>query len=237
MEFNNINQPSQQPSIFRFEFYPNDSTYSWCTNMQEPKLTQNANFQAPIMVPNFFQSIPTTQPPSTEPTSSIFQFGMCGLRQMPVQTTSLGYPDQRMRFHLGKRKCDSPPLQPCKQHITEEKMAEYMSKLHINSETSTSLEPELLKNKRLYMCEEMRKLQADSLLPASLLKEIRKPCTALVLWQPPPRLSVAGCSTFNNNNNNEDNEEESVRDKREIPSLASDLDMDNEFGGSMDLDS
>lgn len=87
--------------------------------------------------------------------------------------------------------------QPCKQHITEEKMAEHMSKLHISSETATSpLEPDAVKNKRLYMCEELRKLQTDSLLPPSLLKDFNKPCTALVLWQPNPSIPKTPCKSF-----------------------------------------
>lgn len=77
-------------------------------------------------------------------------------------------------------------------------MAEHMSKLHISSETATSpLEPDSVKNKRLYMCEELRKLQTDSLLPPSLLKQFNKPCTALVLWQPNPSIpKVSGKNFF-----------------------------------------
>lgn len=79
-------------------------------------------------------------------------------------------------------------LQPLKQHITEEKMAEHMSKLHISSETASSKETETGRIQRLYMCEEMRKLQSDSIIPHSLIAQIQQPCKALVLWKPPSRI-------------------------------------------------
>lgn len=60
-----------------------------------------------------------------------------------------------------------------------------MSKLHISSETPASSETETSKMRRLYMCEEMRKLQTESIIPKSLLENIERPCTALVLWKPP----------------------------------------------------
>lgn len=99
----------------------------------------------------------------------------------------------------------SPPA--TKQHITDEKMAEHMSQLHINSESITSVvepEPEPAREKRLYMCEEMRKLQQDSILPQTLLNRINRPCTAVVLWTPPPRLHIP--VLVENENNNEENQ-------------------------------
>lgn len=101
-----------------------------------------------------------------------------------------------------------------KQHITDEKMAEHMAQLHINSETVTSSvqpEPRPVREKRLYMCEEMRKLQQDSILPQSLLNRISRPCTAVVLWTPPPRLPIP-LHAANENNNEEDLPDNNVMD-------------------------
>lgn len=89
-----------------------------------------------------------------------------------------------------KRKTDSPPPMATKQHITEEKMALHMSQLHISSESVPNCpktEPVENRQKRLYMCEEMRRLQTESIVPQSLLHKMQRPCTALVLWQPPQR--------------------------------------------------
>ncbi|XP_058825960.1 uncharacterized protein LOC131685945 [Topomyia yanbarensis] len=51
------------------------------------------------------------------------------------------------------------------------------------------LEERLRKAQRISVCEEVRKLekQAD-ILPQALLQRIEKPCSALVLWQPPQQL-------------------------------------------------
>lgn len=120
--------------------------------------------------------------------------------------------DNKLQMPLRcKRKTDSLELPASKKHITEEKMAEHMSKLHISSETQTSPnESESTKTKRLYMCEEMRKLQPDSILPQCLLNRIQRPCTDLVLWTPPERILLRPFedqqqneSNNNNNNNNE----------------------------------
>lgn len=81
-----------------------------------------------------------------------------------------------------------------------------MSKLHISSETPVRNESEADLSKRLYMCEEMKKLQTDSILPESPLNRLQRPCTALVLWQPPPRLvpPVPQQNNYENDNNNEE---------------------------------
>lgn len=99
-----------------------------------------------------------------------------------------------------------------------------MSRLHISSETATSSrESDRDRTRRLYMCEEMRKLQSDSILPQSLLSKIHRPCTALVLWTPPRRLIPVDLESENGNNN----EEEAPDHNR----MAVEADMNN-----MDLD-
>lgn len=68
-----------------------------------------------------------------------------------------------------------------------------------------------VREQRLYMCEEMRRLQQESVLPQSLINRINRPCTALVLWMPPPRIPVVDdVATETNNNNEEDQVDNNV---------------------------
>ncbi|KAB0799278.1 hypothetical protein PPYR_07158 [Photinus pyralis] len=100
----------------------------------------------------------------------------------------------------GKRKTQSPSNVPLKQHITEERMAEHMSRLHISSQTPNSTETLPTRERRLYMCEEMQRLQTESIIPAQILDKVYRPCTALVPWTPP---IVPPISKENNNNEEE----------------------------------
>lgn len=51
------------------------------------------------------------------------------------------------------------------------------------------LEDRLKKAQRISLCEEVRKLDSRTeILPKVLLERIEKPCTALVVWQPPQSL-------------------------------------------------
>lgn len=112
------------------------------------------------------------------------------------------------KFRTYKRKLRTQYSRASKQHITEDRMAEHLAKLHISSETVTSeTEPEQNKAMRLYMCEEMRKLQSETILPQTLLNSIPRPCTALVLWTPPRSLIEQNDYSLNNNNNNNNNED------------------------------
>ncbi|CAH1159579.1 unnamed protein product [Phaedon cochleariae] len=168
--------------------------------------------------------VPFTQPQST------FSFGsprpLQELVQFPFQITNNESKQREFRF---KRKTDSPPLQPSKQHITEEKMAEHMSRLHINSETAASTETGSDQVQRLYMCEEMRKFQCESILPQRIVSLIQSPCTALVLWKPPAKL-VAD-SDDDGGERNENNNAESVPDGHDMDDedavCINNMDMDN----------
>lgn len=51
------------------------------------------------------------------------------------------------------------------------------------------LEQKLKNAQRITVCEELRKLENEPIIPKSLLKRMERPCTALVLWQPPKNLS------------------------------------------------
>ncbi|KAK7870758.1 hypothetical protein R5R35_009905 [Gryllus longicercus] len=109
----------------------------------------------------------------------------------------------------GRRGVHSQTLEPLrpptKQLITEEKMAAHMRQLHIsNSYTSheesvigtmasksessivaPTIPAEEQAYKRLVLCEELRQLQSEPLLPQCLLTSVQRPSMALVLWQPP----------------------------------------------------
>ncbi|KAK4886333.1 hypothetical protein RN001_002604 [Aquatica leii] len=113
-----------------------------------------------------------------------------------------------------KRKTESPSTVPMKQHITEERMAEHMSRLHISSQTpSSTLESLPTRERRLYMCEEMQRLQAESIIPAQILEKVYRPCTALVPWRPPIVPALA-----KENNNNEEEPDNNRMDNMDMDS-------------------
>jgi hypothetical protein len=68
---------------------------------------------------------------------------------------------------------------PAKQHITEEKMAAHLSQLHISSDY-TSHQPESRADqqqqqqpvKRLVLCDELKQLKLEPILPSSLLSRL-----------------------------------------------------------------
>ncbi|XP_067625610.1 uncharacterized protein Mst85C [Eurosta solidaginis] len=60
--------------------------------------------------------------------------------------------------------------------------------------TAKELEKKLRNANRITLCEELKRYQEqekkDNFLPEALLNRIEKPCTALVLWQPPPAVHL-----------------------------------------------
>jgi hypothetical protein len=65
---------------------------------------------------------------------------------------------------------------PSKQHITEEKMAAHLSQLHISSDYTTH-QPETREDrqqqvKRLVLCDELKQLKPEPILPSSLLSRL-----------------------------------------------------------------
>lgn len=51
------------------------------------------------------------------------------------------------------------------------------------------IEEKLRRAQRITICDEIRKLSDEPLLPQSILDRFEKPCRALVLWQPPQKLA------------------------------------------------
>ncbi|KAJ8940932.1 hypothetical protein NQ318_013193 [Aromia moschata] len=248
---NMTGEPNQQnpSSVFGFDLYPPPYALNWAQS--DPfshsghQINPGPSIQQPQLLPQGPMSpftIPTpSQPPISLPnmgphfslmhlpqSQTSFSFGTSKPTQdvvhFPFEVTNHGYGVRTLQPVRCKRKTNSPPAQPFKQHITEEKMAEHMSKLHISSETVTSSkESESDKTQRLYMCEEMRKLQTDSILPQSLLAQIQRPCTALVLWKPPTRLLPLPAVDANIDEN-ENNNVERAPDHNVIEN---ELEMDN----------
>lgn len=62
--------------------------------------------------------------------------------------------------------------------------------------TAKDLQRKLRNAQRITLCDQIRRIQSEQLLPGSLLQRIERPCTALVLWQPPPK-DVCNASTSN----------------------------------------
>ncbi|GLV36999.1 hypothetical protein CBL_02169 [Carabus blaptoides fortunei] len=50
------------------------------------------------------------------------------------------------------------------------------------------VEDSTARQKRLYVCEEMRRLQTESILPSAILGRLERPCMAVMLWQPPTKI-------------------------------------------------
>lgn len=99
--------------------------------------------------------------------------------------------------------------------ITEDSMAAHLSNLHISgmdhndvgsvpgtwrgeslknytvNMTQWDLERKLRTAQKITVCNEILELdrERDTILPEILLNRISKPCSALMLWQPPPALA------------------------------------------------
>ncbi|KAK0167635.1 hypothetical protein PV327_005006 [Microctonus hyperodae] len=140
---------------------------------------------------------------------------------------------------------DITTMRPTKQFISEEKMAAHFSDMHISSNfspipvpsTSHNYNPEPLTSSevqlningnsgdlengkgiqpKLVISDELKRLQQETLLPASLLSKLDRPSMALVLWEPPTKIlkmfptrpqlqSQVSCTNNEDNNNNNAN--------------------------------
>lgn len=85
--------------------------------------------------------------------------------------------------------------------------------------TAKELEEKLRNANRITICDELTKFcdeqkKKASYLPEALLNRIQKPCTALVLWQPPPSILNMFSQTNISENKNESNDDicESIED-------------------------
>lgn len=99
------------------------------------------------------------------------------------------------------------------------------------------LEQRLKNAQRITICEQIRKIQNEPLLPESLLERIERPCTALVLWQPPPKLTNF-ITDPQSTNEMDDSQEKQNEDDNQL--LFSQVNNNNnssiDLNSSMDLD-
>ncbi|XP_037052064.1 uncharacterized protein LOC119085721 [Bradysia coprophila] len=90
--------------------------------------------------------------------------------------------------------------------------------------SAQDLEQKLRNAQRITICEQIRKLQNEPVIPQAILSRFERPCTALVLWQPPAKIT------------------ELIALQRERKAMMSDDEQDNnnstslDYNNSMDLD-
>lgn len=179
-------------------------------------------------------------------------------------------------------------VSPTKQLITEEKMIDYMNGLHISKEftshatsslggggsnieafnvassalitmTQLELEKKLKNAQSITICEEIKSLGSDSIIPKILLERMEKPCTALVVWQPPKSLTnvyetirtnisnatssrsstssamLTGHNTRNNYGNNSSAANNKIDDEEDVEEDGVFCDFDNNNSTALDL--
>lgn len=145
-----------------------------------------------------------------------------------------------------------------KQLITDEKMAAHLEGMHISSnytahETSNitdapnkmeemndaeflaypcsrqEIEEKLRRAQRITVSDVVGKIENEPLLPAAILERLEKPCKALVVWQPPQRLTDLIISNKAEEEAEEKDAEESVDDCSAIEIETNDAEMDLDF--------
>lgn len=103
------------------------------------------------------------------------------------------------------------------------------------------LEEKLRNAQSITVCEEVRKLSSsDSPIPQVLLDRLQKPCTALVVWQPPKNLLNVYNNVMDNIKNHNKNKNSTKSDSNEEPDSSDDerideIDFDNNNSSSLDL--
>lgn len=99
------------------------------------------------------------------------------------------------------------------------------------------IEEKLRRAQRITICDEIRKLSDEPLLPQSILDRFEKPCRALVLWQPPQKLTdLIVPKEAGDGDENEMVEEEMEEANNNIINNNNDDSIDLNNGASMELD-
>lgn len=94
--------------------------------------------------------------------------------------------EDSMAAHLNKLHISTPSGQPPSPFAVQE--AESLSNYTVNM-TQWDLERKLRTAQKITVCNEILELERDSILPEILLNRIAKPCSALMVWQPPPTIT------------------------------------------------
>lgn len=143
-----------------------------------------------------------------------------------------------------------------KQLITEDKMAAHLNGMHISSEfkahdinqsTKTNntssdvntfssypvglqdIEEKLKHAQKITVSDVVKSIQDEPLLPAAILERFEKPCKALVVWQPPPKITDLIISKAAKEQQNSDDDENSDVDNNNVEfvdATANDSQMD-----------
>lgn len=142
-----------------------------------------------------------------------------------------------------------------KQLITDEKMAAHLNGLHISSDYTAhqemdemtnaetpdethsmfpcslqDIEEKLKRAQRITVSDVVRKIQDEPLLPAAIMERFEKPCKALVVWQPPQRLTdliISKATQENENNDDEDAANNNVEFFEEAEINEAQMELDN----------
>lgn len=65
-----------------------------------------------------------------------------------------------------------------------------------NDTINVDFETRLKNAQKIVLCEEMRQLKNEPIVPLSLLNSLERPCKAVVLWQPPPTLDIRNINSL-----------------------------------------
>lgn len=95
--------------------------------------------------------------------------------------------------------------------------------------TTQDLEEKLRRAQRITIYDEVRKLQDEPILPQSILNRYDAPCSALVLWQPPAKITDLIIPKDSKQRQDEEDAEQDNNNSELI-------DLNNENGTSMELD-
>lgn len=90
------------------------------------------------------------------------------------------------------------------------------------------LEKKFKNAQRITVCEQIRKLETEPLIPKALLERMERPCTALVLWQPPRNLTnliipLSGGERSKDSDDEQDNNNSSLVDLNNFSGMDLDL--------------
>lgn len=95
------------------------------------------------------------------------------------------------------------------------------------------IEEKLKRAQRITVSDVISKIKNEPLLPAAIMERFEKPCKALVVWQPPQRLTdlIISKATEKAEINNDENEamKESFNDFSAIEVETNDAEMDLDF--------
>lgn len=112
--------------------------------------------------------------------------------------------------------------------INETNVAESMSPYPCSLQ---EIEEKLKRAQRITVSDVVSRIKTEPLLPAAIMERLEKPCKALVVWQPPQRLTdlIIPKATQKAEENNDEATVESFDDFAAIDVETNDAEMDLDF--------